>query len=510
MYLLLGRKKGRLLIGSGNATLGGLFRNAELFGLFEFSSEDGAGPHKAFAESVNFIKSLAKSAPPIVQTQFAKAESWTPWLQKSPADDGRVVLFGGPGRKPLLEQIRERLGPQPIDTVVVCTASFDRRLQGLQELATLTKSSAIHCIVQPSTVKIDGKAVRRLGHAVRWHPFSLRFSGEPDGRDTSRNHSKFMIFQRKDSEVAVFGSANASWPALGGGTPNVEIVVMLPECPRGAMLKKLGLAKSLGKDIRHALMEHEWTEDDEAEARQEYDCMVGGATVQQDHIELHVLSGTPPRGCKLEVCEDINARPLTVVPLASKDRLTAPVREIPLEQARLVRVARSDGTPASNFIAITWPDVVISRDAAAVNQRTEEALTALRCGHASGAILLGLLDVIQGFELQDETGSRRTPGNGEPELNGTEHPDRTPESFYTDRVGDGRAEVYWAGDRVDLDLLASFCHPIPLPHAPGDDEADDQESKRLLREEEQRREPDTGEDSPDATLGRSSITPPWA
>src|SRR5262245_3707667 len=36
VYLLLGDRRGRLLIGSGNATVGGLMRNTEVFGSFEF------------------------------------------------------------------------------------------------------------------------------------------------------------------------------------------------------------------------------------------------------------------------------------------------------------------------------------------------------------------------------------------------------------------------------------------------------------------------------------------
>src|SRR5439155_1495140 len=48
VYLLLGRTKGRLLVGSGNVTLGGLLRNAELFGRFDYDRQNGAGPHRAF------------------------------------------------------------------------------------------------------------------------------------------------------------------------------------------------------------------------------------------------------------------------------------------------------------------------------------------------------------------------------------------------------------------------------------------------------------------------------
>jgi hypothetical protein len=48
IYLLLGRRSGRLVVGSGNATSGGLLRNAELFGVFEYDGNANSGPHPAF------------------------------------------------------------------------------------------------------------------------------------------------------------------------------------------------------------------------------------------------------------------------------------------------------------------------------------------------------------------------------------------------------------------------------------------------------------------------------
>ena len=58
-YLLLGARRGRLIIGSGNASLGGLVRNAEVFGSFEFDEERDAAPHAAFAAIFGLCRRLA-------------------------------------------------------------------------------------------------------------------------------------------------------------------------------------------------------------------------------------------------------------------------------------------------------------------------------------------------------------------------------------------------------------------------------------------------------------------
>jgi hypothetical protein len=105
LYLLLGRKKGRLLIGSSNATLGGLLKNAEVFGLFEYDASGGTGPHPAFKESIQLIKGVATHASHVVQRQLDRALAWTPWIEQAGVSDGRTLLVTEPGYPPLLNQI---------------------------------------------------------------------------------------------------------------------------------------------------------------------------------------------------------------------------------------------------------------------------------------------------------------------------------------------------------------------------------------------------------------------
>ena len=48
IYLLLGANGGRALVGSGNTTVGGFIRNAEVFGLFEFNRKNRWRPSSNF------------------------------------------------------------------------------------------------------------------------------------------------------------------------------------------------------------------------------------------------------------------------------------------------------------------------------------------------------------------------------------------------------------------------------------------------------------------------------
>lgn len=77
LYMLLGRKGGRLVIGSGNATIGGLFRNAEAFGVFEYDRGRDPGPHPAFRECFQFVEQLSRDGAEVVKRQVARARSWS-------------------------------------------------------------------------------------------------------------------------------------------------------------------------------------------------------------------------------------------------------------------------------------------------------------------------------------------------------------------------------------------------------------------------------------------------
>ena len=196
VYLLLGAHRGRLLLGSGNATLGGLTRNAELFGVFDFDDQRDTGPHPAFVAIVSMIQRLSQSSSSLVRLQLERAIARSPWLKRVPVDDARTVLVSGPGIRSMLDQIRETIGPAPLDDLLVCSASFDRQLIGLERLAQLTKSGQITCLVQPGQTTIDGVAVKKLGRKVRWRQVTLRHLRHKTDSGEIFCHAKLLVMGR--------------------------------------------------------------------------------------------------------------------------------------------------------------------------------------------------------------------------------------------------------------------------------------------------------------------------
>jgi hypothetical protein len=489
LYMVLGRKGGRLLVGSGNTTIGGMLRNAETFGLFEYERGRDAGPHPAFRQCFEFIEQTSQKESDVVKKQLARARSWSPWLEVRTVSDHRTVLIGGPGRKSLLDQIRETIGGESIHDILVCTASVDRRLTALRELAALTKRGKVRCIVQPEQLQIDGQAVRRLGKTVEWRPFVDPYPREKKKRRDVYAHGKLLVFNCGDREVLVYGSANASKQAFLDTSGNTEIVVIFAPWRNGSTVKRLGLSGSLkGRDIAKELSEQTWGKEREDNAIS-YAVTLTAAVPTPNGISVYVAGGIVPDGTLLELFEIPGRRAILrgkVVPVA--DGLIVRLRNVP-DNVRIAQLIEATGELLSNPVGLTWPGVASVQSSSGINARSEAAILAMQDGMLLGTVLFELLDQYRDFEVVRGRGSRspQTTNQQESVI------DRPVESFYTDAVPGDIAPTAWTGDRTDLDLLAALVQPLQTgmqkvkPPIDEEDEVDDS----VLEEEAERREIDS-------------------
>jgi HKD family nuclease len=301
VYMLLGPRNGRLLIGSGNATIGGLIRNAEIFGQFEFDAEKEKSPHAAFPSIFNFVEELGARASDPVRKQIKSAKQMAPWLSSPTIEDGREVLIGGPGKPELLKQILACLPAKKVDGLVVCSSSFDRSLSGMRSLASLSKARPV-CIVQPEHVEFDGQAVRKLGTIVDWRRFIDPYQAEKRQRKDACAHAKLLVFGHGDTETCVFGSANASAPALN--STNTEVAVVLAPRSKGEIVKHLNLSASLnGENIQKELADKEWDPTQEERPESRFSCLLSAVAVEELRYRLILASGIPPKASCLALSD---------------------------------------------------------------------------------------------------------------------------------------------------------------------------------------------------------------
>lgn len=502
--LLLGRTKGRLLVGSGNVTVGGLLRNAELFGRFDYERQSGTGPHQAFGAVWSLIEELTRGASDVVQKQIARAASWAPWIREAPTVDDRTLLIGGHGRSPLAAQIGSLLGRAKAKSAVVLSASFDRRLGALTSLANLTAQHRVRCIVQPGSVELDGKAVERLKGVVQWYPFVDPYPREKRKRKDIRLHAKLIVLDCGDRELVVYGSANASRPALLDEDANTEVVVACWHTGPKSIVERLGLDRCLAsKRIDGELMGKIWRAESDGEPRREFQCVLAGAVGYGRRVELTITEGKPPRDAVLEIGEGVNRPPLLRAPIREAEGGRFEVSAALPEGARLARVATQGGRPLSNFAAFTSPALAEVHGRSGIGARAEGAIAAMQDGVVLGTVLFELLNYYRDFEvIMARPGGERQRAREEGGAKEVDVAPRAVETFYTDATADRSESEIWIGDRADLDLLAALVQPLRGVRSarPLDEEEDDS----AIEEEAERREIDAKRGRPTGDERRES------
>ena len=217
-------------------------------------------------------------------------------------------------------------------------------------------------------------------------------------------------------------------------------------------------------------------------------CALIGVLESDSAFHLTLGAGGLPRGARLAVAAAVNEKPLAVLSLHVDNVAIISERFSLSEFLRVGWLVSPKEVAISNPVVITWPEVAHSRRAASLSSRQTQAILGLYDGVVVGTILFELLDTFRDFEVirvaGARVGSRNRPGSDGPVEQ------RPPEFFYTDARSDAQIEQRWAGDRLDLDILASLVQPLSADAKPSDDDDEDEFDESALAEEAERRQID--------------------
>lgn len=463
-YLLLGRRRGQLIVGSGNATLGGLVRNAEMFSRFDHDTDDGTPPHPAFATVFRMIEDLARDATPAVAQQIERARASSPWLAETAVtSDARALHTGGIGGSPLREVIAASVGASEIKRIVALSSSFDRRLEAVRSLAALGRGThPTVVVVQPDRVVIDGESVRAL-------PATVGFTAFVDPRPSKRHeppdcyaHCKTYIVETTEADLLFIGSANLSAPALLDGA-NTELLVAVGPAAPGTWVARLGLTESLETDVRTTLSERQW-KDENDELGDDLIHLGGVEWSPQDGWLVATKQPVPPGfslalGKTRDLADHVRSFRASVPGLATASGPSAP-------EIRFAWLIDDHALRVSHVVVVTWPEVARSHRGGWPGRPSDADILAMSIGELLHPILFELLDRMH--EL-DVLGFARTPSSDRGEQPGASvHPDaadRPPESFYTDSRRSAKPELGTDDDSTDLEILAALVQPLSVARA---------------------------------------------
>lgn len=297
MLLQLGKKKGRLIVGSANLTGAGLYGNLEILEVLDVGEDDtGAAP--LLAAALTYFERHTDPRDKAMKQAVELASRNTDWLRGVRAQN-RVEVQGG-----FVELVTESVVANISDRVVdavdgsrvsrfVCAAPFwDGNLAAVQYLQKRLSPRITALVVDPEAQDFDAQQFRALDQV------SLHSAGHLPTCENRRFHAKVIIVESERGDFVLSGSANISQPALlkTAGSGNAEAGIMRLE-PAGTAVQRLGMDAALATDMplsdlkprRRAVIEGETKEES----------LVDGGAV---FLDAAALEWQPPGDVDLSSC----------------------------------------------------------------------------------------------------------------------------------------------------------------------------------------------------------------
>ena len=229
--LLTGPESGRLLVGSGNASISGYTGPGEAFTQYDWTPE-APDDLAAFVTARDFLRELHQRpgiddlAWRLIEDQLTVAEWLTTSATPSPV---RHNLH-----EPLLDQFVNQVGTDPVTELVAYAPFHDHGARAMKALIERLQPKRLALLVQPRQTTLDLPALtsltRPLGEA-----FSVKEIDAPEPYVNAFLHAKFVLARTPHGDHLLQGSPNLSAVALceSSAQGNVEMANMLSG-PKGA------------------------------------------------------------------------------------------------------------------------------------------------------------------------------------------------------------------------------------------------------------------------------------
>lgn len=247
IVLQLGRRAGRLFVGSANISAAGLAGNAEA--VIELECQDEPGPEQEIVCAAwRYLQSLVPSDAGAARDAMNWAADRAPWLlgpEPEPVqqlEDGSAIAFlTNDGDEGIGRRFVDLVGDEAVDRLVVASPYWDDRLTALRALITSLEpeTTSILLDLDQHQFPIDASA-----------PSYLEFRELPTELRGRFAHAKVVIASTATHDHVLVGSANCTEPALGRGRAvgiNAEACIYR-RLPRDEAVKALGLDVCLDDD----------------------------------------------------------------------------------------------------------------------------------------------------------------------------------------------------------------------------------------------------------------------
>lgn len=250
IFLQLGRKGGRMIVASANATAAGLAGNLEIASLVECGMED-TGEQRLVASGWAFLSRFLDERQQAVTDKLEWARARTPWLLRARPAEGLVTLADGTqaafiasgAAEGISERFLAMVGDRSADRLIVMSPFLDEGLVALRQLQNRLDATETAALIDTAQGLFPTAALRN-GRAVRLGELAQLDERRFPKRNSRFVHAKLILATTGETDHVLVGSANCTLAALGrGDAPGInEEACLYRRVPAGRALADLGLS----------------------------------------------------------------------------------------------------------------------------------------------------------------------------------------------------------------------------------------------------------------------------
>lgn len=405
LFLQVGRKTGRLIIGSANLTASGLAGNLELVTLLNHEPADEAA-RGLIAQAWRYLSGLIDPASPMLPTQRDWMLNRAPWLRDTVPGDDAVELGDGSVAALLFANERRGIGArfatlvgERVERLIVISPYWDDRLAALGFLQSELEPKEIAVLIDRDTELFPSDATGSIPN--------LEFYARGKFETGRFIHAKALIAETANADHLLIGSANCTIAALGTGSfaGSNDEASLYRRLPPGSVVRALGLAQLLDRENRI-------DPDDLPTQRYEDDVPLdqlathypGTFSLRGDTLIWQPSANVDPADCRIELMSS-SGQVLGTEPRRLESSSPQSIRfliEVAEEVPAFARVVGPKNFPPSIIAHIEALQVAIRETH---SRKTENALAQLDGETEASLALLEVLDVLEKIEDDGEAGA---------------------------------------------------------------------------------------------------------
>lgn len=246
IMLLVGKKHGLLIIGSGNMTSSGLNTNEEIWAAFHMDNL-GSNNMLIFSIAWNYLQTFASQIKGFNKEQFQWIRTYAPWINEISNSSNSwdingketTALYNDSGTISSLEKLLDILPKnEKLLNLNLVSPYFDVNGAFVIELMEQTNPQNVNLLIDKNSELLPTNL------DIKQHPEIKIFDWADcvdSFNDSNRLHAKMLHFKYHNKEVLYFGSANATKAAWINSGSNDEFGIVLKRNTSTDYFQELGI-----------------------------------------------------------------------------------------------------------------------------------------------------------------------------------------------------------------------------------------------------------------------------